>query len=320
MRRLLNLAISASLLTSGAAVAAEPLKTLNIDFAYYNPISLVLKEKHLVEDALGPDVKVVWVQSAGSNRALEYLRGRSLDIGSTAGSAALMARANGNPVKIVYVYSRPEWTALVTRADSPIQSVADLKGKRVAATSGTDPGIFLLRALAGAGLTARDLTIVPLQHADGRLALDRGDVDAWAGLDPYMAEAEIETHDRLFYRNPDFNTDGVLDVRDSFLAAYPDVIGKVIGAYEQGRHWALDHKDELAEILVNEAKLSPAVAKRQIERTDLTNPAVGDALRRTISGAGEVLKASGTVPDDADLDKIESDLLDPDFTKKLAQN
>ena len=59
-------------------------------------------------------------------------------------------------------------------------------------TRGTDPHIFLVRALLDAGLTEKDITPVLLQHADGKTALIRGDVDAWAGLDPMMAQAEVE--------------------------------------------------------------------------------------------------------------------------------
>lgn len=101
-------------------------------------------------------IKIVWVQSAGSNKALEFLNflnAGSIDFGSTAGSAALVAKINGNPIKSVYVFSRPEWTALVTSKDSSIAAVADLRGKRVAVTRGTDPHIFLVRALLDAGLT-----------------------------------------------------------------------------------------------------------------------------------------------------------------------
>ncbi len=78
----------------------------------------------------------------------------------------------------------------------------DLKGRRVAVTRGTDPHIFLIRSLRGAGLTERDVKLVLLQHPDGRTALDRGDVDAWAGLDPIMAAAEIENGDVLFTAIP----------------------------------------------------------------------------------------------------------------------
>ena len=109
-----------------------------------------------------------WVQSAGSNKALEFLNAGSLDFGSTAGAAALIGKINGNPIQSIYVYSRPEWTALVTKGDSPIKTVADLKGKRVAVTRGTDPHIFLVRALAEDKLTEKDVKLVLLQHADGR--------------------------------------------------------------------------------------------------------------------------------------------------------
>ncbi|WP_189052415.1 aliphatic sulfonate ABC transporter substrate-binding protein [Aliidongia dinghuensis] len=313
-----SLAAAAVLAASAHSPAkAEPLE-VRLDYAYYNPVSLVLKDKHWVEEALGPDVHVTWVLSAGSNKALEFLNAQSLDFGSTAGAAALLGRANGNPIKAVYVYSKPEWTALVTRSDSPIKTVADLKGKRVAVTRGTDPHIFLLRALAGAGLTEHDIKIVPLQHADGRLALDRGDVDAWSGLDPFMAQAELENHDRLFFRNADLNTYGVLNVREAFLAAHADVVEKVIAAYERGRHFALDHKAELAQVLATAAKLSPEVAARQLERTDLSSPVLGDGPRQSIKAAAAVLKSSGVVDASVDLDQVLAQLLEPRFSQKYA--
>ena len=158
---------------------------MRIDYATYNPVSLVLKDKGILERELAKDgITVRWVQSLGSNKALEFLNAGSLDFGSTAGAAALIGKINGNPIKSIYVYSRPEWTALVTRKDTGIAKVEDLKGKRVAVTRGTDPHIFLVRALQKAKLTEKDVKLVLLQHPDGRTALERGDVDAWAGLDP----------------------------------------------------------------------------------------------------------------------------------------
>ena len=312
-----TIAAAAILAAFAGAAQAEPLE-VRLDYAYYNPVSLVLKDKHWVEEALGPDAHVTWVLSAGSNKALEFLNAQSLDFGSTAGSAALLGRANGNPIKSVYVYSKPEWTALVTTAASPIQTVADLKGKRIAVTRGTDPHIFLLRALAGAGLTEHDVKIVPLQHADGRLALERGDVDAWSGLDPFMAQAELESHDRLFFRNADLNTYGILNVREAFLTAHPEIVEKVIAAYERGRHWSLDHKAELAQTLAAASKLSPEVATRQLERTDLSSPVLGDSPRQSIAAAAGVLKSSGVVDASVDLDQVLAQLFEPRFTQKYA--
>jgi sulfonate transport system substrate-binding protein len=220
----LAVAAAAVMALPGAAGAAGALKEIHIDWATYNPVSMVLKQKGLLEKEFAKDgISIVWVQSAGSNKALEFLNAGSIDFGSTAGSAALVARINGNPIKSIYVYSRPEWTALVTTRDSKINSVADLKGKRVAVTRGTDPHIFLVRALLGAGLSEKDITPVLLQHPDGKTALIRGDVDAWAGLDPMMAQAEIEDGARLFYRKADANTWGILNVREEFLKDNPEI-------------------------------------------------------------------------------------------------
>src|ERR1700740_3845195 len=159
------LAVAFGLAMSGAAFAADALKEIHIDWATYNPVSMVLKQKGLLEKEFAKDgISIVWVQSAGSNKALEFLNAGSIDFGATAGSAALVARIHGNPIKSIYVYSRPEWTALVTGKDSKIANVADLKGKRVAVTRGTDPHIFLVRALLGAGLSEKDITPALLPH------------------------------------------------------------------------------------------------------------------------------------------------------------
>src|SRR5579859_3474532 len=105
-RRGLAAVIAIMALTPACAFAAEPLKEIRIDWATYNPVSLILKQKGMLEKEFEKDgVRIVWVQSAGSNKALEYLNAGSIDIGSTAGSAALVARFNGNPIKSIYVFS-----------------------------------------------------------------------------------------------------------------------------------------------------------------------------------------------------------------------
>src|SRR5256884_6252955 len=239
-RRAFAAIVAISVLMPGGVYAADPLREIHIDWATYNPVSMILKQKGLLEKEFAKDgIGIVWVQSAGSNKALEFLNAGSIDFGSTAGSAALVARINGNPIKSIYVYSRPEWTALVTRKDSAITKVADLKGKRVAVTRGTDPHIFLVRALLDAGLTEKDITPVLLQHPDGKTALIRGDVDAWAGLDPMMAQAEVEEGARLFYRNKDANTWGILNAREEFLKDHSDIVRRVLAVYEDARKAAL---------------------------------------------------------------------------------
>ena len=149
-------------------------KEIRLDWATYNPVSMVLKDKGLLEKEFARDgITVRWVQTLGSNKALEFLNAGSIDFGSTAGAAALVAKINGNPIKSIYVHSRPEWTALVTK--DATTKIEELKGKLRRVTRGTDPHIFLVRALQSVGLTERDITPVLLQHPDGKTALIRGD-------------------------------------------------------------------------------------------------------------------------------------------------
>ncbi|MGZ6076507.1 MAG: hypothetical protein ACXWK6_01760, partial [Myxococcaceae bacterium] len=86
---------------------AEPLKELRVDYATYNPSSLVLKKFGWLEETLGKEgIQVTWLLSQGSNKANELLSSGSADLSSTAGAAALLARSNGVPLKIVYVFSK----------------------------------------------------------------------------------------------------------------------------------------------------------------------------------------------------------------------
>ena len=78
-----------------------------------------------------------------------------------------------------------------------------------------------------------------LQHADGKTALIRGDVDAWAGLDPMMAQAELEDGAKLFFRKADANTWGILNVREQFLKDYPQIAQRVLATYEEARKYSL---------------------------------------------------------------------------------
>jgi len=305
-------AIAASALLPGAAFAADALKEIHIDWATYNPVSMILKQKGLLEKEFAKDgISVVWVQSAGSNKALEFLNAGSIDFGSTAGSAALVAKINGNPIKSIYVYSRPEWTALVTGKDSRIASVADLKGKRVAVTRGTDPHIFLVRALLDAGLTEKDITPVLLQHPDGKTALIRGDVDAWAGLDPMMAQAEVEDGAKLFFRKPEANTWGILNVREEFLKDHPDLVRRVLTVYEAARKHSLANYADVKRVFIAATKLPEAVVDKQLkERTELTHSRIGAPQKESILAAGLALQQAGVIKADVDVKATVENLID----------
>lgn len=293
---------------------------IRLDYAHYSPTSLVLHEFGWVEDLFEEEgIDVEWAFSQGSNKALEFLNSNSVDFGSTAGAAALISKTNGSPIETVYIFSKPEWTALVTNASSEIQSVEDLKGKRVAATIGTDPYIFLLRALDAHGLSADDIELVNLQHGDGAVSLTQNQVDAWAGLDPHMAKLELDQQADLFFREPDFNTYGFLNVRSDFLAKYPEYVEAVIGLYEQARQWIIDNPIEAATLISQKAEISRDVAEKQLERNDFSNPVPDQLHIDHIIEAGKVLQAGEVIGKDHDLEEIVNRLINSEIAKHIIE-
>ncbi|MEE5093229.1 aliphatic sulfonate ABC transporter substrate-binding protein [Pseudomonas alliivorans] len=299
------------------AQAAETVPAqIHLDYAYYSPVSLVLKHFGWLEQAL-PQSKVTWVLSQGSNRSLEYLNSGSVDFASSASLSAVLARANGSPIKSVYVYSRAEWTAFVVRKDSPLQTVADLKGKKIAATKGADPYLFTLRALQQAGLKKDDVELLHLQHPDGRIALEKGDVDAWAGLDPHMAASEIQAGSRLLYRNKDFNSYGVLSVTETYAKEHPEAIKTVLTAYEKAREWAVGHPDELARLLAQESGLPLEVARLQLSRTDLSAPQLSAKDVESSKAAAPILVSEELVRKGVNVEQVVDQLITPDFSASV---
>lgn len=314
-----TLALSGCMAGEGAGTGvanADATGSITLDYATYNPLSLIIKTKGWLEQVVQEiDQTVEWVNSAGSNKANESLRAGAIDVGSTAGSAALLARANGSPIKVIDLYSQPEWSALVTTPDSPISSVADLKGASIAATKGTDPYFLLLQALESAGLSASDVTVQNLQHADGRNALDTGQVDAWAGLDPIMASAE-EGGDVLFYRNLDFNTYGFLNARELFLQQNPTGARAVVNTYAYAREWALNNTDEALTIFAEEAGISPSTAEKVWERTHLDiDPVPGDDQITVLENIGPILVESGDVPSQDNIDDALSSIVEQTYAQ-----
>jgi sulfonate transport system substrate-binding protein len=174
-----------------------------------------------------------------------------------------------------------------------------------------------LRSLHEAGLTEKDIEMVVLQHPEGRIALEKGDVDAWAGLDPMMAQTELQSGSRLFYRNVNFNSYGVLDVREEFARQYPAYVERVLAAYEKARLWALQNPEEFRKLFAADAKLDDPVVTKVLQRTDLSNSTIGDNQRQVIIAAGDVLKQNNVINNTTDVSGAVNNLIDPQYVRAV---
>jgi sulfonate transport system substrate-binding protein len=132
-----------------------------------------------------------------------------------------------------------------------------------------------------------------------------------------MATTEVEKGSKLFFRNADWNTYGVLNVRDEFAQRYPAIVDQVLAAYEKARKYAIAHPDELKAALAKEAHLADPVALVVLGRTDIGSGVIGEKQAGAILAAGEVLKKGGIVKPEVDVNGVVKALIDPTFSARL---
>jgi sulfonate transport system substrate-binding protein len=126
-----------------------------------------------------------------------------------------------------------------------------------------------------------------------------------------MAQHEVKDGARLFYRKPEANTWGILNVREEFAKDHPDVVRRTISAYEEARKFSLANYDELKRIFIAVTGLEPAIVDKQLkERTGLTFNKVGPEQRESILEAGLALQKGGVIKADVDVKKVLDDLID----------
>jgi sulfonate transport system substrate-binding protein len=143
-------------------------------------------------------VAVKWVEFPAGPQLLEGLNVGSIDVGYVGEAPPIFAQAAG--AKFVYIGNdpaAPDAEAIVVPKDSPIKSVADLKGKKIALNKGSNVHYLLIKQLEKAGLKYTDVQPVFLAPADARAAFERGSVDAWAIWDPFLSAAEKQVGARI---------------------------------------------------------------------------------------------------------------------------
>lgn len=182
-----------SLTLSGTALAQEK-DPAQLRIAYQKgSVGLVLAKSHQLLEKRFPDTKISWVEFPAGPQILEALNVGSIDLGGTGDLPPLFAQAAG--ADLLYIGSeppKPKAEVILVDSNSPIKTVADLKGHKVAFQKGSSSHNLLLRALQQAGLKFTDIQPVYLTPADARAAFQQHDVDAWAIWDPYYSAAQVQ--------------------------------------------------------------------------------------------------------------------------------
>jgi sulfonate transport system substrate-binding protein len=224
---------------------------IRIGYQKYGTLVL-LKARGSLEKRLAPlHVEVKWTEFPAGPQLLEGLNVGSIDFGIAGEAPPIFAQAAG--ADLVYVGSEPPASAgeaILVPKDSPIRTVAELKGKKVALNKGSNVHFLLVKLLEKAGVQYKDIDTVFLTPADARAAFERGSVDAWAIWEPFLAAAQRQTGARILA-----DGNGVVSNHQFFLASRTyaarraDVIAIVLEELAIVDQWAKTNPKEAAAAL-----------------------------------------------------------------------
>ncbi|MDZ8186976.1 MAG: sulfonate ABC transporter substrate-binding protein [Nostoc sp. ChiSLP02] len=226
-------------------------------------------QKDLEKAFAASGASVKWAEFPSGPPMLEAINAGSIDFGYTGESPPIFAQVSGTPlVYVAYDPWSPKAEAILVPKNSPIQSFADLKGKRVAVAKGSNTNYLLVKALEKGGVNYSDIKPAFLQPPDARAAFEGNNVDAWAIWDPYLAAAQAATGARTLT-----DATGLAPNRGYYLAAksfvdkYPDALKTVLDEVKKRSTWAQNNPAEVAKFLSPElgidAKVLEVAEKRR---------------------------------------------------------
>ena len=263
----LSTAIAGVMLLSGCSKKEESV-TLNIGFQKYGVLP-ILKERGTLETVLKQQgVNVKWVEFPAGPQLLEGLNVGSVSFGEAGEAPPIFAQAaNSNLVYVANQPEAPKAEALIVQKDSNIQSVQDLKGKRIALNKGSNVHYLLLKVLEANNLKLSDIEVVYLPPSDARAAFERGAVDAWVIWDPFFAAAEHQIGARVIATGENIVSNHQFYLADrKFAEANPQIIDAVVNELNLTTEWVSSHQDEAAKLLEKPTGLAFDVLKTSISR------------------------------------------------------
>jgi sulfonate transport system substrate-binding protein len=268
------------------ALAQNSDNVVRIGYQKYGTLVL-LKARGSLEKRLAPlHVEVKWTEFPAGPQLLEGLNVGSIDFGTAGEAPPIFAQAAG--ADLVYVGNEPQASsgeAILVPKDSPIKTLADLKGKKVALNKGSNVHFLLVKLLEKAGVQYKDIDTVFLTPADARAAFERGSVDAWAIWEPFFAAAERQTGARILA-----DGNGVVSNHQFFLASRSyaakraDVVAIVLEEVAAVDQWAKTNLKAAAAALQPQIGLDQATIELALSRggygvTPVSDPVMAEQQR-----------------------------------------
>ncbi|MDM0025572.1 aliphatic sulfonate ABC transporter substrate-binding protein [Variovorax saccharolyticus] len=282
-----------TLLAAGIALAAtvavaQTQAPVRIGYQKSSTLIAVLKAQGALERELAPlGVKLTWHEFTSGLPLLEALNLDNLDFSAdVADTVPVFAQAAGAQLTFVAQEApSPTAQAIVVRADSPLKSLGDLKGKKIGVAKGSGGHYLLLAALDKGGVPLKDVEVAYLTPADGRAAFEKGAIDAWVIWDPFLSAAQRQAGVRVLADGT-----GIASYQRYYLASTkfaqsrPDVLRVIYAALDKAGKWVKSNPREAAELLapvwgLDVATVEQANARRSYEVRRVVPAGLGEQQR-----------------------------------------
>jgi sulfonate transport system substrate-binding protein len=282
--------------TVGASYGQD--KVVRIGFQKYGKLVL-LKGQGTLEEKLKPlGYKVSWTEFPSGPPLLEALNVGAIDFGIAGETPPIFAQTAGAPlVYLAYDPPAPQGEAILVPKDSPLKSLADLKGKKVALNKGSNVHYLLVRALEKAGLKYTDIETVFLAPSDALAAFSRGSVDAWVIWDPYEAAAEASTGARILADGTDLVSNYQFYFSSKqFLEHNAAAVDATLGALTDVDEWTKNNIQAVAELLAPSIGLPASVVAVSLKRESYGIKPISDDVIESQQRIADTFLGLGLLP------------------------
>ena len=264
--------------------------------------------------------RIDWALFPAASPLLEALGSGAVDVGGIGGAPFAFAYAGGAPIKVVFAARAADGTggrasAIIVKANSPIRSLAQLRGKRLATVRGSAGQNTALRLLEQAGLRSSDVTWVYLNNGEAKAALASGSIDAWSTWGSYVGIALLEDKERALADAAKLPAEtGFLAANDKAIATKRAQLADFLARAARARTWAQTHQEDYARVLAKETGIPLDVARFTVRETVMAVVPVDDGLRGEQLAILERYRRAGVIPSAPDL----AGAFDPSFNQAVA--
>jgi sulfonate transport system substrate-binding protein len=258
-----------------------------------------VRQRHTVEDAFRPlGIEVKWIDFQFGPPLLEAINVGAVDFGFVGDSPPIFAQAGGARIRYVAaVKSDGNTQAITVPQDSPIKTLADLKGKRIAFGKGSSAHNLLVASLEKAGLGWSDITPASLAPADATAAFIKGSVDAWSIWDPYLALAELKEKARVIAFDKDVHKPNAFYIAGSdFVEKYPSLVARLNAVFASEGRWADTHHEEVAKAQADATGVDIEAIRRFVDRSNYRVVPVDDEVIKSQQIVADRFARLGLIP------------------------